>query len=126
MVGENNWLAFTQDGKLLLSRCGRRIVLRAPDSGKELTSIDFPPGLDFGAFSPNGEWIAWTTEANTVVLTDLAIQTRIAELKGHKGHMWQVVFSADGKRLATGSADGTILIWDLSRLPKPTEEKAKP
>ncbi|GKU12900.1 unnamed protein product, partial [Fusarium langsethiae] len=35
-------------------------------------------------------------------------------LKGHKNSVTSVVFSADGQRLASGSADNTVKIWDAA------------
>jgi RNA polymerase sigma factor (sigma-70 family) len=37
-----------------------------------------------------------------------------ATLEGHKGEVWGVTFSRDGKRLATASADGTVKLWDTA------------
>ena len=36
-------------------------------------------------------------------------------LAGHKGHVNCVVFSPDGRRLATGSWDKTVKVWNVSR-----------
>jgi RNA polymerase sigma factor (sigma-70 family) len=35
-------------------------------------------------------------------------------LEAHKGPVYAVAFSCDGKRMATGSADKTVMVWDLA------------
>ena len=37
-------------------------------------------------------------------------------LKGHTGPVYSVSFSPDGKRIASGSFDQTLKVWDLSPL----------
>ena len=38
----------------------------------------------------------------------------IATLEGHTGQVTSVSFSPNGKILASGSYDGTLLLWDIS------------
>jgi WD40 repeat protein len=33
-------------------------------------------------------------------------------LEGHRGPVWRVAFSPDGKRVVTGSSDNTARVWD--------------
>ena len=35
-------------------------------------------------------------------------------LEGHISEVWSVAFSRDGSVLASGSLDGTVLLWDMS------------
>lgn len=38
-----------------------------------------------------------------------------AFLPGHKGLVWSVAFSRDGKTLATAGADGSVILWDVEK-----------
>ncbi|MDX6611437.1 MAG: hypothetical protein QOD75_623 [Blastocatellia bacterium] len=49
-----------------------------------------------------------------VVLWDVASGREIGALKGHGKGVTQVVFSRDGRLLASASSDNTIRIWNLS------------
>jgi WD40 repeat protein len=49
-----------------------------------------------------------------VRLWDVAARQPLGEpLKGHTDSVWSVVFSPDGKTLASGSDDRTVWLWDV-------------
>ncbi|MCX5637545.1 MAG: protein kinase [Planctomycetota bacterium] len=63
------------------------------------------------AFSPDGKKIAlgfyfW------VKIREMATGHEIMTLYGHNGTVTSLLFSPDGKRIVSGSADSTIKVWD--------------
>ncbi|NES19215.1 MAG: TIR domain-containing protein [Symploca sp. SIO3E6] len=64
------------------------------------------------SFSPDGEYLATTSEDGTARLWDLQGNQK-ALFQGHQGKVLGVSFSPDGEYLATTSEDGTARLWDL-------------
>ena len=54
---------------------------------------------------------------------DMLTGQEVCTLHGHKGSVFGVSFSPDGRRLATSSGDGTVKIWDGTPLAEtPTQD----
>jgi len=68
------------------------------------------------AFSPNGNELAVTDDFSTgnINVYDVGTGNLIRTLLGHSCKTMCVAFTADGRRLLTGSDDGTIRFWDRS------------
>src|SRR5262249_24070985 len=71
------------------------------------------------ALSPDGTRLAAVLyqekEWSLVHIWDLLTGRKVAALPGHRAFVTALAFSPDGRRLASGSADTTALVWDVTR-----------
>ncbi len=125
---------FTPDGKRIMS-CARDGTVRFWDagSGKQLFATpgfrEDGGGLMAGAaLSPDGNYFVtlyagvafFERDRKRVEYTDrvarlwdAATCKQLAVLRGHQGRVRTAAFSADSKRLVTGSNDTTVRIWEV-------------
>jgi RNA polymerase sigma factor (sigma-70 family) len=104
-------LAVTPDGRTLLVGGTAGVLVWDLAQGKEMRTL-------LGA----GEQMVLAPDARTVLTNNGSLQRwDLATGKpmypdtfeqGHVGEVVSVAFSADGKRLASGSADGSVRLWD--------------
>ena len=57
----------------------------------------------------------YSSESSTIEIRDFATGDVVHTFTGHTRSVTAMAFSKDGKTLATGSADSTILLWDLTK-----------
>ena len=112
-------VAFSPDGQWLVS--GQQVgTLRLWDAytGEELREPwDLGEAVAGVACSPGGEWVA-AAGVKKAYLLDIASGKILREFAGHQSQSWlsDVAFSPDGNILATGSGDGTAILWDVAGL----------
>jgi WD40 repeat protein len=105
---------FSPDGRrLALSRLGW-VELWEIGSGQDYFHQEQPDIRAAMSFSHNGRLLAFSGPDYSVRLWDLRRDKERTRLLGHLGAVTALAFSPDGKRLASGSADTTGLVWDVS------------
>lgn len=145
-----NCLAISPDGRTLAGAgMDRSLRLWEIVSGQVLQTLQSKDEIMSLAFSPDGRMLATaknrtatrlSSDGTTGVaetgkpepprlhLWDLEAQKEFPPLEGHQGSITSLAFSPDGKLLATGSNDTTVLLWDATRFKtkRPAEVQLRP
>lgn len=116
--------ALSADGRRLLALGARDSCVCDVETGRVLArrvppeEIGFRKPLALPAISDDGSEVAWAVghKSDVVVVhkaSDLGA-TPLAVLEGHTARISRVVFSHDGRYLASIAADGTLRVWDAT------------
>jgi WD40 repeat protein len=108
-------LAFARNGKLLALGAGEDLILIDPRTGKEMRRIScFGTGLHCAAFAPDDWEMAVGMESGEVRRYEVGTGQLREIQRGHQGGVRVLAYAPDGRRLASGSADQTILLWEVN------------
>jgi WD40 repeat protein len=115
-----DYIGFSPSGQMLatIGPGDSTIQLHEPATGTLLRTLDGQKTCAACVvFSPNGRLLASAGQHDrTVRIWDVFTGKELAKFTGHRGPVYCVAFSPDGKTVASGSADTTILLWDVSKL----------
>ena len=133
LAGHSQWvnsIAFSPDGLRLASGGSNNNVILWDISHAEAPKplgqrLNVPGASELVAYSVQGKIAASVLgdENNTINMWDTShpeAPKRIGQLlTGHAAQVTSIVFSADGKMMASRSSDDAIILWNLSQLATP-------
>ena len=119
--------AFSPDGTILATRKSYDIHLWDTVTGKMLRKIQPKGHRVVGGtnitFSPDGSMLLVSKvipvmpfPSDFIEIIDIKTGSTLRSLSGHTEPIETLVFSHDGKILASGSRDGTVLLWDWEKV----------
>jgi hypothetical protein len=111
---------FSPDGKILAERLGPTINLRDSTTGALLRVLkcekewwEWAKGAEALAFTPDSRRVIATDLRNNIYVWEVASGKVAKKFIGHRGRIFSVSVSPDGRMFATASEDSTVLVWRL-------------
>ncbi|MDE0556080.1 MAG: WD40 repeat domain-containing protein [Candidatus Poribacteria bacterium] len=108
-------VAFSPGGTHLATSTRETVILWCTQTWKPIFTLDTVQIESF-TFSPDGTRLAigGTWPEHRIQIWNVTTGKLVVEFSGHKSDVESVAFSPGGALLASGSFDGTILLWDMT------------
>lgn len=120
--------AYAPDGRTLATAQGDgSLILWEALTGKvRLQPHRATTGTKFSAlaYAADSRVLAGGGPGGMIHLWDTVTGRELGKLQGHQGSVQSLRFTADGRRLISGSADTSALVWDVERLVKEAQVSA--
>jgi WD40 repeat protein len=113
-------MTFSPDGKTLAMGSFTNLHLIDTVTGKDVRTISGRLCIGKTAtFSKDGKLLFVGRYDGGIRVLDVATGRIVRELPAHEESVFVMALSPDGKTLASGSADATVLFWDVAAISKP-------
>jgi WD40 repeat protein len=105
-------LAFFEDGRSL-AVFETELTIREVATGERRLRLPMTVPLSVLAVSPRGCFLAQGSHEGMIVVYGTGTGKEVVRLRGQQGPIRALAFSRDGRLLASGGVNGTILVWKL-------------
>jgi WD40 repeat protein len=113
--GEVKGVAFTPDGRTLVSAGAEKLIVWNLADGSLVREVEHPALVSSLAVSPDGTLAATGCWDGLVRVFRIPTGELVAALEGHTHNVMSVAFHPGGRHLASGSRDHTVIVWDVER-----------
>jgi WD40 repeat protein len=104
---------FSPNGKYVVTRTSAAWVWEVTSGYEVARTMTHQDSVKAVVFSPDGKYLATTSEDKTAWVWSATSGHKIARLK-HEDSVVSIAFSRDGEYLATASWDGTARVWETT------------